>query len=68
MLEPGTQAPVFTLPDQDGEDVSLVDFSGRTTVLYFYSDAGTPGCTTRACGVRDGSGRARNRRVVVGVR
>ena len=53
MVEPGTQAPAFTLPDQDGEDVSVVDFRGRTTVLYFYPKAGTPGCTTQACGVRD---------------
>ena len=53
MLEPGTQAPHFTLPDQDGEPVSLSDFRGRPVVLYFYPKADTPGCTTQACGVRD---------------
>jgi thioredoxin-dependent peroxiredoxin len=55
MLEPGTQAPDFTLPDQDGEPVSLSDFRGRPVVLYFYPKADTPGCTTQACGIRDHS-------------
>ena len=53
MLEAGAQAPDFTLPNQDGEDVSLADFRGRTVVLYFYPKADTPGCTTQACGIRD---------------
>src|SRR5689334_5908721 len=53
MLEIGRQAPDFTLPDQDGNDVSLSDFAGRTVVLYFYPKANTSGCTTQACGVRD---------------
>ena len=53
MLEAGTQAPDFTLPDQNGEDVSLSDFRGQTVVLYFYPKADTPGCTTQACGIRD---------------
>jgi len=53
MIEPGTQAPDFALADQDGNDVSLSDFRGRPVVLYFYPKAGTPGCTTQACGIRD---------------
>ncbi len=53
MIEPGKKAPDFTLPDQDGNDVSLSDFAGRTVVLYFYPKADTPGCTTQACGIRD---------------
>jgi peroxiredoxin Q/BCP len=53
MIEQGTSAPDFTLPDQDGNDVSLSDFRGRTVVLYFYPKADTPGCTTQACGIRD---------------
>jgi len=53
MIEAGTTAPDFTLPDQDGEDVSLSDFRGRPVVLYFYPKADTPGCTTQACGIRD---------------
>ena len=45
MLETGTQAPDFTLPDQDGTDVSLAALTGagKTVVLYFYSKADTPG-------------------------
>ena len=53
MIETGEKAPNFTLPDQDGRDVSLGDFAGRTVVLYFYPKANTPGCTTQACGIRD---------------
>jgi peroxiredoxin Q/BCP len=53
MLEPGTPAPRFTLPNQDGEPVSLGDFAGTTIVLYFYPKAGTSGCTVQASGVRD---------------
>jgi peroxiredoxin Q/BCP len=55
MIEQGATAPEFTLPDQDGNDVSLSDFSGKTVVLYFYPKADTPGCTTQACGIRDHS-------------
>jgi thioredoxin-dependent peroxiredoxin len=53
VIEEGTKAPDFTLPDQDGREVSLADFAGRTLVLYFYPRADTPGCTTQACGIRD---------------
>ena len=53
MIEPGVPAPDFTLPDQHGAPVSLAELRGRTVVLYFYPKAGTPGCTTQACGVRD---------------
>ena len=54
-MAPGTGdlAPDFTLPDQDGEQVSLSSFRGKPVVLYFYPKADTPGCTTQACGVRD---------------
>ncbi len=55
MIEEGTTAPDFTLPNQDGEDTSLSDFAGRPVVLYFYPKADTPGCTTQACGIRDHS-------------
>ncbi len=53
MLEAGATAPDFTLPDQDGNDVSLAELRGQTVVLYFYPRADTPGCTVQACGVRD---------------
>ena len=52
-LNPGDPAPDFTLPDQDGNPVSLSGLRGKTVVLYFYPKADTPGCTTQACGVRD---------------
>jgi peroxiredoxin Q/BCP len=52
-LSPGDPAPDFTLPDQDGNPVSLSGLHGQTVVLYFYPKADTPGCTTQACGVRD---------------
>jgi peroxiredoxin Q/BCP len=53
MIEPGDQAPDFTLPDQDGNPVTLSALRGQPVVLYFYPKADTPGCTTQACGVRD---------------
>ena len=53
MLEQGTAAPDFELPDQDGDNVKLSDLKGTTVVLYFYPKADTPGCTTQACGIRD---------------
>ena len=53
MIEAGEKAPEFTLPDQDGEEVSLSSLAGQTVVLYFYPKADTPGCTTQACGIRD---------------
>jgi peroxiredoxin Q/BCP len=53
MIEQGTAAPDFELPDQDGEPVKLSDLRGQKVVLYFYPKADTPGCTTQACGVRD---------------
>ncbi len=53
MIETGARAPDFTLPDQDGNAVSLSDFAGKTLVLYFYPKASTSGCTVQACGVRD---------------
>ena len=53
MIATGEQAPDFTLPDQDGEDVTLSALRGRRVVLYFYPKADTPGCTTQACGIRD---------------
>jgi thioredoxin-dependent peroxiredoxin len=52
-LETGDPAPDFTLPDQNGNSVSLSGLRGRTVVLYFYPKADTPGCTTQACGIRD---------------
>ena len=49
MLEIGTKAPNFTLPDKDGNPVSLASFAGKKVVLYFYPRDNTPGCTRQAC-------------------
>lgn len=49
MLEVGSKAPEFTLPDKDGKTVSLSDFAGKKVVLYFYPRDNTPGCTRQAC-------------------
>jgi peroxiredoxin Q/BCP len=43
MLEQGTNAPDFDLPDQDGDNVKLSDLKGQTVVLYFFPKADTPG-------------------------
>ncbi len=53
MLELGTTAPDFSLLDQDGNNHSLSDFSGKWVILYFYPKDMTPGCTTEACNFRD---------------
>ena len=52
-LAQGDLAPDFTLPDQDGNPVTLSSPRGQKVVLYFYPEAMTPGCTTEACDFRD---------------
>ncbi|WAP52858.1 thioredoxin-dependent thiol peroxidase [Arthrobacter sp. ATA002] len=52
-LSPGETAPDFTLPATGSATVSLSDFRGRSTIVYFYPAAATPGCTTQACDFRD---------------
>jgi thioredoxin-dependent peroxiredoxin len=52
-LEPGDQAPAFSLPDADGKPVALADFLGRKVIVYVYPAAMTPGCTKQACDFRD---------------
>ncbi|MFL6128141.1 MAG: thioredoxin-dependent thiol peroxidase [Mycobacteriales bacterium] len=52
-LSPGDPAPDFTLPDADGNPVSLADYRGRKVVVYFYPAAMTSGCTKQACDFRD---------------
>ena len=50
MLEVGTKAPQFELPDQDGKMHSLKDYLGKKVILYFYPKDNTSGCTKQACG------------------
>lgn len=47
MLEVGTKAPDFSLPDQNGEMHKLSDYLGKKVILYFYPKDNTPGCTSR---------------------
>ena len=49
LLTIGDKAPDFTLPDTNGNPVSLSDFAGQKVVLYFYPRDNTPGCTRQAC-------------------
>ena len=51
--EPGTRAPYFSLPADDGSVVSLDSLAGQRFILYFYPRDDTPGCTAQACGLRD---------------
>src|SRR5258706_8462479 len=52
-LERGDLAPEFSIPDETGKLHSLADQRGRWTILYFYPEDDTPGCTTEACQFRD---------------
>ncbi len=53
MLEQGTQAPDFSMADQDGKIHQLSDYRGKWVILYFYPKDMTPGCTVEACNFRD---------------
>ncbi|QDD13071.1 peroxiredoxin [Candidatus Methylopumilus rimovensis] len=53
ILKIGEDAPTFTLPDSQGNQVSLNDYKGKWAVLYFYPKDDTPGCTKEACQFRD---------------
>lgn len=52
-IEEGRAAPMFTLNDQDGNEVALKELRGRHVIVYFYPRDETPGCTKQACGFRD---------------
>ena len=53
MLETGTKAPDFSLPDQDGKMHKLSEYRGQKVILYFYPKDNTAGCTKQACGFGD---------------
>lgn len=53
MLELGTKAPAFKLPDQNGIMHTLEEYKGKKIILYFYPKDNTPGCTKQACGFSD---------------
>ena len=65
MLETGTKAPDFSLPDHNGSTVRLSDFQGKKVVLYFYSKDNTPGCTRQACAFAASYEQFKTRNVIV---
>jgi peroxiredoxin Q/BCP len=64
-MQPGDLIEDFTLPDQDGNPVTLSQFKGSPVVLFFYPRADTPGCTIEACGFRDHFAKLKKAGVVV---
>lgn len=65
MLEVGTKAPEFTLPDKEGNLVRLSDFLGKKVILYFYPKDNTPGCTRQACAFARNYGAFQEKNAVV---
>lgn len=65
MLEVGTIAADFTLPDENGTDVSLSEFKGKKVVLYFYPKDSTPGCTKQACAFKTAYDEFKHKDIVV---
>ena len=53
MLQPGTEAPAFSVNDHNGNSINLKDYLGKKIVLWFYPKADTPGCTMEGQGFRD---------------
>ncbi len=64
-IKVGELAPDFTLPNQDGKEVSLSDYRGKKVILYFYPKDSTPGCTTEACDFRDNMKSFEDRNAVI---
>jgi peroxiredoxin Q/BCP len=64
-MQPGDLVEDFTLPDQDGNPITLSSFAGSPVVLFFYPRADTPGCTIEACGFRDHFAKLKKAGVVV---
>lgn len=65
MLDVGTKAPEFTLPDKAGNLVSLSNFLGKKVILYFYPRDNTPGCTRQACAFARNYGAFQEKNAVV---
>ena len=65
MLKVGDKAPIFTLKNKTGEDISLSDFLGQKVVLYFYPKDNTPGCTRQACAFAQSFEKFKEKNIVV---
>jgi thioredoxin-dependent peroxiredoxin len=64
-VKEGQKAPAFKLKNQDGEAVSLKDYSGKKVVLFFYPKDMTPGCTIEACDFNENLSRIKRKKAVV---
>jgi peroxiredoxin Q/BCP len=64
-LVAGDKAPLFTLNDDQGNEVSSTTFAGKKVLVYFYPRAMTPGCITQACGLRDSQSQLTNYNTLV---
>ena len=65
MLEIGTKAPDFELPDQNGQTHRLSDYLGKKVILYFYPKDNTSGCTKQACGFSERNPQFREKGAVI---
>ncbi len=65
MLQAGERVPDISVPDQEGNAISLADFSGKKVALYFYPKDNTPTCTEQACSLRDGTAQLLKKGIVV---
>ena len=65
MLEVGSKAPDFKLPDQNGKIHTLSEFKGKRVILYFYSKDNTSGCIKQACGFAERYPQIREKGAVV---
>lgn len=65
MLETGTKAPDFELPDQNGQTHKLSDYLGKKVILYFYPKDNTSGCTKQACGFSERNPQFREKGAVI---
>ena len=65
MLEIGTKAPDFELPDQNGQTHKLSDYLGKKVILYFYPKDNTSGCTKQACGFSERNPQFREKGAVI---
>ena len=65
MLKPGDNAPDFTAVTHEGKPLSLSSLRGNKILLWFYPQAGTPGCTTEGCSLRDNYNYCQENNIVV---